>query len=99
MIDWSSAVASFAEEDFCCMENGEWSIDASRKKSFLAGYASVRPVPNYEAIMPLLRLSKALHIIGFLVKNGTWDKEQARLYQNNRQFLDNFFTYETFSDD
>lgn len=91
IIDWSSAVASFAEEDFCSMEHGEWSIDASGKKSFLEGYRSIRPVPNYEPILPFLRISKALHIIGFLVKSGTWDKEQARLYQSNRQFLEAFF--------
>lgn len=91
IIDWSSAVASFPEEDFCSMEHGEWSIDPSSKKSFMEGYRSVRPVPNYEPIMPLLRISKALHIIGFLVKNRTWDKEQSRLYQGNRQFLEKFF--------
>lgn len=91
IIDWSSAVASFAEEDFCSMEHGEWSIDPSGKKSFLEGYQSIRRVPNYESIMPFLRISKALHIIGFLVKNGTWDKEQSRLYQSNRRFLEDFF--------
>lgn len=91
IIDWSSAVASFAEEDFCSMEQGEWSIDASSKKAFHAGYASIRPVPNYDAIVPFLRLSKALHIIGFLVKTGTWNHSQSRLYRENRRFLDDFF--------
>lgn len=90
IIDWSSAVASFAEEDFCCMEHGEWSHNSSSRKAFMDGYATIRPVPEYEAIMPLLRLSKALHIIGFLVKSGTWDKSQARLYKSNRQFVENF---------
>jgi Ser/Thr protein kinase RdoA (MazF antagonist) len=90
IIDWSSSVASFAEEDFCCMEHGEWSSNPSTKKSFLAGYATRRPVPHYIAIMPLLRLSKALHIIGFLVKSGSWDKSQARLYKSNRGFIENF---------
>lgn len=91
IIDWSSAVASFTEEDFCSMEHGEWSIDNSSKKSFYAGYASIRPVPNYDAIMPFLRLSKALHIIGFLVTTGTWNHSQSRLYRENRRFLDDFF--------
>lgn len=88
IIDWSSANASFAEEDFCSMEHGEWSNNPATKKSFLSGYASVRPVPEYAAIMPLLRLSKALAVIGFLVKSGTWESSQARLYQYNRQFLE-----------
>jgi Ser/Thr protein kinase RdoA (MazF antagonist) len=58
IIDWSSAVASSTEEDFCSMEHGEWPIDASSKKSFHAGYASIRPVPNYDTILPFLRLYK-----------------------------------------
>ena len=91
IIDWSSAVASFAEEDLCSMEHGEWSIDPSGKASFLEGYRSVRAVPEYEPILPFLRLSKALHIIGFLVKSGTWDQEQSLLYQSNRQFVECFF--------
>jgi len=90
IIDWCSAVASFAEEDFCCMEHGQWSNNPSSRKPFMDGYAAIRPVPEYEAIMPLLRLSKALHIIGFLVKSGTGDKSQARLYKSNRQFVENF---------
>lgn len=92
IIDWSSAVSSFAEEDFCCMEHGEWSNNPSTRNSFLAGYATKRSVPDYKAIMPLLRLSKALHIIGFLVKSGTWEKSQARLYKSNRQFIEDFLT-------
>lgn len=93
IIDWSSARASFAEEDFCSMEHGEWAIEPVCKKSFLAGYASIRPVPDYTAIMPLLRLSKAFATIGFTVKRGTWDKSHARVYQFNRGFL-NTVTFE-----
>jgi Ser/Thr protein kinase RdoA (MazF antagonist) len=85
IIDWASARASFAEEDFCPLEHGEW---PSHKESFLAGYASIRPVPDYKAIMPLLRLSRAFATIGFTVKRGTWDNSSARLYQLNRQFLE-----------
>lgn len=92
IIDWSSANASFSEEDFCSMEHGEWANNSAIKESFLKGYASVRPVPEYAAIMPLLRLSKALAVIGFLVKSGTWENSQSRLYQYNRQFLENFFS-------
>lgn len=86
IIDWASARASFAEEDF-----GQWPPQFTRNQSFLAGYASIRPLPDYSAMMPLLRLSKAAATIGFTVKRGTWQSSSARLYQCNRQFLDTFF--------
>ncbi len=91
LIDWSAACAYFAEEDFCNMEYTEWSRDITTKKSFLSGYASIRPVPDYRAMMPLLLLSKALDIIGFTVKSGTWNGSHARIYQFSRQFLESFF--------
>lgn len=87
IIDWSSARTGFAEEDFCLMEHGEW----PNKKAFLAGYASIRPVPNYMAIMTLLRLNKAIGTVGFTVKRGTWENSHARIYQLNRRFLETFF--------
>ena len=91
IIDWSSARASFAEEDFCPLEHYEWSTHSTNKRSFLDGYASIRPVPDYSAMMPLLRLSKAFATIGFMVKRGTWNSIHARVYQLNRQFLETFF--------
>lgn len=91
IIDWASARSSFAEEDFCSMEHGEWPTHPDSKKAFLAGYASVRPVPEYRALMPLLRMSKAFATIGYTVKIGTWDTIHARVYQFNRQFLDTYF--------
>lgn len=91
VIDWASGRASFAEEDFCPLELGEWSMHADRKKSFLSGYATVRLVPDYSAIMPLLQLNRVLATIGFTVKRGTWDNRHARLYQSNRLFLEIFF--------
>jgi len=90
IIDWSSARASFAQEDFCPMEHGEWASHPS-KKSFFAGYASIRPIPDYSLMMPLLRLNKAIATIGFMVKRGTWASSHASLYQYNRQFLETFF--------
>jgi Ser/Thr protein kinase RdoA (MazF antagonist) len=90
IIDWSSARASFAEDDFCPMEHGEWPSDAISKESFLSGYASIRPVPHYSTIMPFLRLNRAIATIGFTVKRGTWEGSSARLYQFNRRFLETF---------
>jgi len=90
IIDWSSARASFAEEDFCSMEHGVWAFDSRSKQYFLDGYARIRPLPNYQRIMPLLQLSKAMATIGFLVKQGTWNKQNSKLYQLNREFIDRF---------
>lgn len=90
IIDWASGRASFAEEDFCPLELGEWSTDSVIKKSFLAGYKSIRPVPNYSIVMPLLRLNRALATIGFTVKHDSWNNRHANLYQVNRLFLEAF---------
>ena len=90
IIDWSSGRSSFAEDDFCPIEHGEWTSDAKIKKSFLSGYASIRPIPDYSAIMPFLRLNRALATVGFTVKRGTWDNINSRVYQFNRQFLEVF---------
>lgn len=90
IIDWSSARGGFAEEDFCPLEFGEWSTYSSYKNSFLAGYASIRKVPDYHRILPLLRLSRAIGVIGFTVKRGTWQDKGAKIYQFNRQYLESF---------
>lgn len=90
IIDWSSARGGFAEEDFCPLEFGEWSMNISYKEAFLAGYASVRQIPNYQRILPFLRLSRAIATIGFTVKRGTWQSKGAKIYQFNRQYLESF---------
>lgn len=86
VIDWSSSRGGFAEEDFSPIEQGEWS--QSHKKALLTGYASIRSIPHYLELMPLLRLSKAIGVIGFTVKRGTWNGTHSRLYQWNRQHLE-----------
>lgn len=91
IIDWAGARASFAEEDFCSLEHGEWSNILSSKESFLAGYASVHPVPDYNHLMPFLRLNKAIATIGFTVKRGTWKSNHAAIYQFNLSFLETLF--------
>ncbi|MGA8165499.1 MAG: aminoglycoside phosphotransferase family protein [Waddliaceae bacterium] len=90
IIDWASGRFGFAEQDFCSMEHRNWSRDSEYKQSLLAGYSSIRQVPNYTAIMPLLRLGRALAVIGFTVKSGTWKGKDQEIYQYNRRFLDNF---------
>lgn len=91
IIDWAGGRASFAEEDLCTLEHANWSHNSHHIKSLLTGYASVRPVPNYMRIAPFLRLNKAISTIGFTVKRGTWSTTASRLYQYNRQFLEEFF--------
>lgn len=88
IIDWAGARFGFAEEDFASLEHGEWPKEC--KIQFLNGYASIRPIPDYERMMPLLRLSKAIAIMGFMFKRNTWDGSHSRLYQENRNFLNQF---------
>lgn len=91
VIDWSSARLGFCEEDFCPMEHGEWKDLNGYKDSFLAGYSSIRDVPDYIKIMPLLRLNRAISVIGFTLKRDTWNTISSEAYQINRNFVDNFF--------
>lgn len=91
VIDWASTRASFAEEDFCSLEHGEWFINKGNKESFLAGYASIRKVPDYNSLIPFLRLNKAIATIGFTVKRGTFESINANLYKLNLRFLVTLF--------
>lgn len=91
IIDWASARAGFAQDDFCPFEHGEWPMDTDVRNSFFAGYASIRPVPPYMDMMKLLRLNRAITILGFLYKQETWQTTGAHAYQYNRQFLEENF--------
>ena len=64
------------------------------KTSFLEGYASIRTVPNYKLIMPLLHLSRAVAAVGFTVKRGTWESRNSKLYQFNLRHLESLETME-----
>lgn len=92
IIDWSSARGGFAQEDFCNIEYGtNWPFTQSTKQAFLDGYASIRPIAQYHDMLPLLCLSRTIAIIGFTVKRDTWQTRDARIYQFNRQYLEDFF--------
>lgn len=80
VIDWSSGRGEFAEDDCCPLEFGEWPNGSGCKNSFLEGYASIRKIPNYKSMMPLLRLSRAVTAVGFTVKRGTWESRSSKLY-------------------
>ena len=94
IIDWSSARSSFSEEDFCALELGEWPINELQKKSFLEGYASIRQIPEYQTIMPLLLAHRALAVVGFTVKKNTFSTVNSEPYQRNLDFLENFIKKE-----
>jgi hypothetical protein len=90
VIDWSSARGSFAEEDFVPIELDEWTSNHIYKSALFSGYASIRPIPIYQELMPLLRLSRAISVIGFTIKRETWNNKHSRFYQFNRRYLDEF---------
>lgn len=87
VIDWSSARGGFAEEDFCPIDLGEWSPNIIYRKALLSGYASIRPIPSYLELMPLLCLSKAIGVIGFTVKRQTWMERDKKIYGLHRELL------------
>lgn len=90
IIDWAGGRSGFAEQDFCLIERFKWFVTPEHKKSLLKGYSSIRPIPNYQWIMPLLQLGRALAVIGYTVASGTWDNSNDSLYNFNRKFLNNF---------
>lgn len=94
IIDWSSSRSGFAEDDFYPLEFGKWPEGC--KNFFLEGYASIRKVPNYKQMMPLLCLSRAIAAIGFTVKRGTWNSKHAKLYQFHRRNLEQLAEREEF---
>lgn len=83
IIDWSSSRSWFAEEDFTPLEHGDWTDSQEVKEAFLRGYASVRAVPEYRRLMPLLGLTQALGAVGFTIKHGTWQTKHLQLYTSN----------------
>jgi len=88
IIDWASARAGFAEEDFAAMQHDVWEHYPQSRDSFLAGYISIRPAPAYEDVMPLLCMQRALAIVGMTVREGTWQGPDAYLYAKEKAFLE-----------
>ena len=95
IIDWSSASTTFAEEDFCFLEHHEYPVDSQHKQAFLSGYASIRAVPDYQRIMPLLLFSKALSIVGFSIKRDLWKTTMASDYQESYTVLNKLIQQKT----
>ncbi|MGQ3887830.1 aminoglycoside phosphotransferase family protein [Legionella sp. CNM-1927-20] len=93
IIDWASGRASFAEEDFYSLEHSRCFSSLEAKQLFLQGYASVRPLPDYDKMLPILSLSKVIGMIGFMVKTGTWNTSHKKLYQYNYQLLEQLIAF------
>lgn len=87
IIDWASGRAGFAEDDLCPLEMGEWGNDPDIKHAFLNGYSSIRKLPDYSAVMPLLLLNRAIATIGFTVKIGTYNNRDIELYNRNLHIM------------
>ncbi len=85
VIDWSSAKSGFAEADFVPLAHGEW---PDGQETFLEGYASIRPLPSYEPILPLLILDRAVGAVGFTIKRGIYKTTHAAFYKKNLQIIE-----------
>ena len=87
IIDWAAARGGFAEEDLASLDVEDWSKSRRIKKSFISGYKEVRSLPDYSSILPILKLSKAIAVIGFTVKTGTWNNKNESLYKKHFAIL------------
>lgn len=87
IIDWASARASFAQEDFQAFDHQEWSDSPQVNEAFIAGYESLRSVPKYKEMMPLIRLSRAFATVGYTLKIGTWNGVHSTIYEKNLEHI------------
>lgn len=93
VIDWAASRSSFAEEDFCPLEFNEWPDNPIIKTSFLDGYKTIRNVPDYGKIMPLLKLHRSLATIGFLIRKNTWTETTKQLFDAKFNHIKQFFSH------
>jgi aminoglycoside phosphotransferase (APT) family kinase protein len=87
ILDFESSLFSFAEEDFAQMEHLVWSTHTATKQSFLDGYQSIRSLPNISAIMPLLRLNKAIGGVGFTIARNTYKDKHQYIFDMNMLYI------------
>jgi len=68
LIDFESARGGSADRDFTKVSHYVWKPDPATKPAFLAGYAEIRPVPDFERTLTLYQLHNALGGIAWCVR-------------------------------
>jgi Ser/Thr protein kinase RdoA (MazF antagonist) len=91
LIDFENSLFNFAEEDFSQMEHLVWEKYPKTKEFFLKGYKNIRKLPDFERILPLLRINRALGSIGFTIERNTLKTSHKFVFEENLKFLNNFF--------
>jgi Ser/Thr protein kinase RdoA (MazF antagonist) len=73
LIDFESARGSSADRDFIKMKEDLWDVYPGTQKHFLAGYQSVRSLPELARTMPYYTLHLAFGGVGWCVRRGKMD--------------------------
>jgi aminoglycoside phosphotransferase (APT) family kinase protein len=84
LIDFESARGGLPEIDFTKMKQYVWDIYPGTKEEFLAGYTSIKGVPNLEELLPFYSFYHAFSGVAWCQKRGI---------EKNKKFLaDNIHT-------
>lgn len=73
LIDFESARGGSADLDFTKVSHYVWAANPQTKPAFLAGYATIRPVPEIERTLPLYQLHNALGGVAWCVRRTNTD--------------------------
>ena len=91
LIDFEICKYGFSEDDFSQMDYLVFDEYKYLKKCFLEGYQEIRKVPDFERVLPVLRISKALGAIGFAVSRNMEKEFHKNIFNKNLIYLRNFF--------
>lgn len=70
VIDFEVAGGGCANSDFSLVKTEVWDVCPGTKASFLAGYSTIRKVPNLEETLPFYVFHAAFTRIAFCIKRG-----------------------------
>jgi len=87
VIDFENTKHSFAEEDFAQMQYLVWEKNDKSKIPFLEGYKTIRPLPDLNSIMYILRVWKSLATIGFTIARNTYNSSNKIIFEKNLSYL------------
>jgi Ser/Thr protein kinase RdoA (MazF antagonist) len=73
LIDFESARGGSADYDFIKIKNEVWDVSPDTRAPFLAGYQSIRDLPDIEHTLPLYRLHNAYGAIAWCVRRAKLD--------------------------